>query len=105
MGLVVGGGVVVVGGGVVVMGDFFGLNLYCPMKPSAVRLRSDRNWIRSWFPSDNTGLRTEGQSPRRRGPTPPSHERITYAGGLSPQYLPILLASLISPPLKMETWS
>lgn len=32
-------------------------------------------------------------------------DRITYAGGLSPQYLPILLASLISPPLKMETWS
>lgn len=32
-------------------------------------------------------------------------DRITYAGGLSPQYLPILLASLISAPLKMETWS
>lgn len=26
------------------------------MKPSAVRLRSDRNWIRSWFPSEKTGL-------------------------------------------------
>lgn len=27
------------------------------MNPSAVRLRSDRNWIRTWFPSENTGLR------------------------------------------------
>lgn len=31
--------------------------------------------------------------------------RVAYSGGLSPQYFPILLASLISAPLKMETWS
>ena len=46
IGLVVTGGGVVVGG-MVVVGNFFGLNLQCPIKPSAVKLRSDRNWIRS----------------------------------------------------------
>lgn len=80
------------------------------MKPSAVRLRSDRNWMRSWFPSENTGLRESTSEARdaymvrvqvERNKNPP----VTYSGGLSPQYFPILLASLISAPLKMETWS
>lgn len=80
------------------------------MKPSAVRLRSERNWIRSWFPSENTGLQRNAgkeRKPRRNSQDGCFSEKkiFTYAGGLSPQYLPIRLASLISAPLKMETWS
>lgn len=43
------------------------------MKPSAVRLRSDRNWMRSWFPSENTGLQGHTGKQQTEGEVRRSH--------------------------------